>query len=89
MSLNKTFNEVLNTIEDLLKQGNVRRIIIKDSNGKLFMEFPIIVGIIGTLAAPIVSSIGLIAGVLSDFSIEIIKRDRKQYAEIIEVKVDK
>ncbi len=89
MNLNKTFNDTIKIIEDLIKQGNVRRIIIKDSNGKLFMEFPIIVGIIGTLAAPIVSSIGLIAGILSDFSIEIIKRDGKQYAEIIEVKVDK
>jgi len=88
MNMNKTFNDIINRIEKLIQEGNVRRIIIKDSNRKIFMEFPIVIGIIGIFAAPIISSIGLLTGILSNFSIEVINRDDEKETDIFEVKID-
>lgn len=88
MKLSISLEKILTKIEEMIKEGNVRRIIIKDGNGNKFMEFPIIIGAVGILAAPIVSSIGLLVGILSNFSIEIIKRDETKQIEIFEVNID-
>ena len=60
--------ELLKKIEDLIKEGNVRRIIIKDTEGKPFIEIPLSFGVIGVLAAPIVAAVGALAGVVANFS---------------------
>lgn len=86
--------ELLQKIEDLIHEGNVRRIIIKDSNGKVFIEIPLTIGIVGTIAAPIMAAVGALAGLVANFTIEVIKKDDKvnegkpsediQSAEVIE-----
>ncbi|MBN1302246.1 MAG: DUF4342 domain-containing protein [Melioribacteraceae bacterium] len=68
-------NDLLKKIEELIKEGNIRRVIIKDSNGKTFIEIPLSIGVIGVLAAPVVTAIGALAGAVANFTIEIIKND--------------
>lgn len=80
------FNEFLNKIEDLIKEGNLRRIIVRDQNGEKYLEIPLLIGAIGSLAAPYVTLIGVLAGIASKFSVEIIKKDENQAAEVYEVK---
>ena len=67
--------ELISKIEELIKEGNIRRIIIKDSKGKVFIEVPLTIGVVGTLAAPVMAAIGAIAGLVADFKIEIIRKD--------------
>lgn len=74
--INDEIQKVIDRIQDLFKEGNLKRIIIRDQDGELFMEVPLYVGIIGTLAAPYVTAIGVIAGYASKFSVELTKRDR-------------
>jgi phage-related minor tail protein len=79
--------ELLNKIEDLIREGNVRRIIIKDTDGKTFVEIPLSVGVIGVLAAPIVAAVGALAGVVANFTIKVIKTediDNAEFTEVIE-----
>lgn len=76
--MNKTVDEIIAKIEELLKEGNLKRIIIKDQNGDLYMEIPIIAGVIITVAAPIVTAIGVIAGIAAKFSVEIITKDNSK-----------
>jgi len=80
--------ELLKKIEELIRQGNVRRIIIKDSNGKTFIEIPLTFGVIGVLAAPVVTAIASLAGAVANFTIEIIKNDDIKDADFVEVKED-
>ncbi|MBU1680473.1 MAG: DUF4342 domain-containing protein [Bacteroidetes bacterium] len=80
--------ELLKKIEELIRQGNVRRIIIKDSNGKTFIEIPLTFGVIGVLAAPVVTVIASLAGAVANFTIEIIKNDDIKDADFVEVKED-
>lgn len=77
--------ELLSKIEEIIKEGNVRRIIIKDTDGKTFIEIPLSIGVIGVIAAPIVAAIGALAGVVAKFTVEVIKTDDTANAEFTEV----
>lgn len=77
--------ELLQKIEELIREGNVRRIIIKDGDGKTFIEIPLTIGVIGMIAAPIVAAVGALAGVVANFTVEVIKREDTDTAEFTEV----
>jgi hypothetical protein len=52
-------------VRELIHEGNVRRIIIKDESGHTFMEIPLTVAAIGVVAAPVLAAVGAIAAVVS------------------------
>jgi len=70
--------ELLAKIEELIKEGNARRIIIKDDKGRTFLEIPVTIGVIGAICAPILTAVGALAGVVSNFTVEVIKRENDQ-----------
>ena len=70
--------ELLTKIEELIKEGNARKIIIKDDKGRTYIEIPVTVGVIGTLFAPVVAAVGALAGVAANFTIEVIKKEEKK-----------
>ena len=65
--------ELLNKVKELIHQGNVRRIILKDENGKTFMEIPLTVGVVGAIVAPILAAVGAIAALASNLTIVVEK----------------
>jgi hypothetical protein len=73
-----TFDEIINKAEELIKDGNLRRIIIRDQKGDVFIEIPVLIGAIVTVAAPFATAIGIIAGYAAQFSVEIIKKDNSK-----------
>lgn len=64
-----TGGEILNKIKEILHEGNARRIILKDENGKVFMELPLTVGVVGALVAPILAAVGAVAALASNLTI--------------------
>ena len=66
--------ELLKKIEELINEGNIRRIIIKDADGKVFIEIPLTIGVIGTIAAPVMAAVGALAGLVANFTIEVIRK---------------
>jgi hypothetical protein len=58
-------------IRDLIHEGNVRRIIIKNSEGNVLAEVPVTLGVVGAVIAPSLAVVGAIAAVVSDCSITI------------------
>jgi len=56
-------------IKELIHEGNVRRIIVKDESGHTFMEIPLTVAAIGVIAAPIVAAVAAIAGMVANFTV--------------------
>ena len=58
-------------VKELLHEGNVRRVIIKDSDGRTVIEVPVTVGVLGLVAAPSVAAIGALAALAADYSIEV------------------
>ncbi|MCX6175263.1 MAG: DUF4342 domain-containing protein [Ignavibacteriales bacterium] len=73
--------ELLAKIEELIKEGNARKIIIKDDKGKTYIEIPVTVGVIGTLFAPVVAAVGALAGVAANFTIEVIKKEDEEQSQ--------
>lgn len=81
--------ELLKKIEEIIHEGNIRRIIIKDSKGKTYLEIPLTIGVLGFLAAPVMAAVGAIAGLISKFKFEVVKRDDDNVVEFTEVKEEK
>jgi len=52
-------------VQELIHEGNVRRIIIKSEAGHTFMEIPLTVATVGVVAAPVLAAVGAIAAVVS------------------------
>ena len=62
-------NELRDKVRELIKEGNVRRIIIKDEQGHTFMEIPLTVATVGVVLAPILAAVGAIATLVAQFHI--------------------
>jgi len=69
-------DEILNKLKDLLHQGNIRRIILKDEGGKVFMEIPLTVGVVGAIIIPVWAAIGAIAALVSKLTIVVEKVEK-------------
>jgi Domain of unknown function (DUF4342) len=66
---------LLSKVKELAHEGNVRRIIIKDSKGQPLIEVPLTVGVVGALVAPVAAGIGAIAALAADYSIVVERRE--------------
>ena len=66
-----TGQELVDKVRDLIHEGNVRRIIVKDERGHTFMEIPLTVAAVGAVAAPILAALGAIATLVSKFDISV------------------
>ncbi|MBK7172975.1 MAG: DUF4342 domain-containing protein [Bacteroidales bacterium] len=67
--------ELLKKIRELLHEGNVTRIIIKDDQGKTFIEIPVTVGLIGAIIVPVLAAVGALAALAANFTIEVIRKE--------------
>ena len=66
--------DITEKIKEIIKEGNARKIIIKNEKGESVAEFPLTVGAIGTLIAPILAAVGAIAALLTKCTIVVEKK---------------
>jgi predicted regulator of Ras-like GTPase activity (Roadblock/LC7/MglB family) len=62
-------------VKELLHEGNVTRIIIKDEQGKVLLEIPATVGVIGVVLAPWLAALGVIAALATNRRIIVERRE--------------
>jgi hypothetical protein len=66
---------LVDKIKDLIQQGNVRRLIVRRPSGKVLVDIPLTAGVgiagVFTLLAPMLTAIGAMAALLSQFRLEI------------------
>lgn len=67
--------KIVSKIKELLHEGNIRRIIIKDKDGKALMEIPMTIGVVGVLIAPQLAALGAIAALLTEANIVVEKTE--------------
>jgi hypothetical protein len=67
-----TTEQVLAQIRRLIDEGNVRRVLVKQQ-GRVVAEFPLTVGVVGTVIAPLAAAIGALTAVLAECTIEVEK----------------
>jgi hypothetical protein len=64
---------LLAKIKDLVNEGNIRRIILKNEEGKTLIEIPLTVGVVGVILLPVWAAIGAIAALAVKFTITVEK----------------
>lgn len=60
-------------IKEILNAGNVRRIIIKNEKDEIIAEFPLTMGVVGALVAPVWAALGAIAALAAKLTIVVEK----------------
>ena len=71
---------VVKKVKELIHEGNVRRIIVKNNQGVTIMEFPLTAGVVGVVAAPMVAAVGALAAIGQKWTIEIERTDNEERA---------
>ena len=69
---------LLRKVKDLIREGNVRRIIIKNDHGQTLLEIPLTIGVVGAALAPVWAAIAAVAALAADLTIVVEKVDSSQ-----------
>ena len=68
-------DNLVQRVKELLHEGNVTRIIVKDVNGKVLLEIPATVGVIGAVIVPWLAALGVIAALATNCRIVVERRE--------------
>ncbi|HWE51589.1 MAG TPA: DUF4342 domain-containing protein [Bryobacteraceae bacterium] len=74
-------HQLAETVRNLIHEGNVRRIIIKNEEGHIFMEIPVSVAAVGAIFAPILAAVGALAAMAAKFTVVVEKTEKTETAE--------
>lgn len=66
---------VVSKIKELIHQGNIRRIVIKDEQGQTLIEVPLTLGVVGAVLLPVWAAIGAIAALAVKLTIVVERVD--------------
>ena len=69
--------KVLNKVKELVKEGNVRKISIHEKDGKELMSFPLSIGVVGAVFAPVLAAVGALAALIGECSITVEREEEK------------
>jgi Flp pilus assembly pilin Flp len=70
-----TGDELQAKVKELIHEGNIRRIIIRNEAGTTLVEIPLTVGLVGVALVPVWAAVGAIAALATDCSIVVERRD--------------
>ena len=68
-------DDLVKKVKDILHEGNVNRIIVRDEQGKLLLEVPASAGLIGVILAPWLAALGAIAALVTECTISVERRE--------------
>ncbi|WP_152269048.1 DUF4342 domain-containing protein [Agriterribacter humi] len=85
MTTKETFTlhgeNLLKKIKELIAEGNIRKITISDKSGKELLSFPLTIGVVGALLAPVFAAIGALAALIGECSITVEREEAKDENE--------
>ena len=64
-------DDLVAKVKEIVREGNVRRIVIKNEEGEQVIEIPLTVGVVGALLLPALAAVGAVAALLSKCTIEV------------------
>jgi hypothetical protein len=66
---------LLKKVKELIEEGNVTKIMIKDKSGKELMTFPLTVGVVGAVLAPVLAAVGALAALIGECTVAVEKEE--------------
>ena len=73
-SFKVTGDEILNKVKEIIREGNASRIIIRNEKDETIIEFPLTVGAVGVVLAPVFAAVGTLAALATHCTILVEKR---------------
>lgn len=64
-------DKVVSTIKELIHEGNVRHVVIKNEEGRTLIEFPVSIGVAGAVLLPVWAAVGAVAALVTKCTIEV------------------
>jgi hypothetical protein len=80
-SFKVTGDEILTKVKEIIKEGNARRIIIKNEKEETIIEFPLTIGAIGVVLAPLFAAVGTLAALATNCALLVEKRNDNEGKE--------
>ena len=68
--------DLLKEVKNIIAKGNVRKIIIKNKDGKVLIEIPLTIGVVGVVLAPALAAIGAIAALVTECTLVVEREDK-------------
>ncbi len=68
-------SNLVEKVKELIHEGNVQRVIIKDEHGHTLVEIPVTFAALGVIAAPVLAAVGAIAGFVSKCTLVVERRE--------------
>ena len=72
---------LLKKVKDLMEEGNIRKISIHNKDGKELMNFPLTVGVVGAVFAPVLAAVGALAALIGECTITVERDDKEEHTE--------
>lgn len=69
--------DLIGKVKEIIREGNARRLIIKDKDGKTMIEIPLTAGVVGIVIAPVLAAVGAIAALVTECTI-LVERTSKE-----------
>lgn len=69
--------DLVDMVRELVNEGNVQRIVVKDEHGNTFVEIPVTIAAVGAVLAPVLAAIGAISALVAKFTIVIVRSEAK------------
>jgi hypothetical protein len=64
-------DDLVGRVKELIHEGNIRRIRVRNEKGETLLEIPVTVGVIGALFAPYLAALGAIAALATRCTIAV------------------
>ena len=74
--LKVTGSQLVDKVKELLHEGNIRRVVIKNEEGRTLIDIPLTMGVVGAILAPQLAAIGAIAALVTKGTIVVEKVDK-------------
>ena len=79
-------DQLVGRVKELVKEGNIRRLIIRKSDGDVLLEVPLSAGLavggVTTIFAPVLVALGAMAALIASFKVEVVRRPDKETEEV-------
>ena len=69
-----TGDNLVAKVKEIIKTGNASEIIIKNEKNETLIKFPVTIGVVGVIVAPVLAAVGAVAALVTECKIVVVKR---------------
>lgn len=74
-------SQLVERVKELIAEGNVRRLILRNADDKILLEIPLTAGVavggVVTLLSPVIAALGALAALIAHFKVQVVRDDPK------------